>query len=426
MNNIVSRLISVCRSPLTVWSLRIVVGCVFIVSGVAKSLDIWGFVFKIEEYLTAWNMEQPRSLVVMLSIALSGGEFLLGCMLAVGAYRRTALWGLMAMMAFMLPLTLYVYIASPVPDCGCFGDFVKLSNAATFYKNLGITAALACLFIGNTRVPGLYHPYLQWISAALCALYIVAVGLFGFNIQPLVDFRSFPVGRDLASADIDEADDVDFEFIYERDGEQLVCSADSVPDATWSFVERRIVSGTQADERTELVILDGDEDVTSEVLASEGEQLLVVLPQYNRVDPSFTYAVNELDRYMSMRGGSLVEIASIPQDRIEEWRDLSMANYPIYRAESTTLKELSRGVMSLVYLVDGHIVWKRSLSSVDVDSLNLDGKTDAMQQLDYDGPMLMLWLTCGLLAALFLLYAADRGARYLKRQSPDVKSRKNE
>ena len=59
----------------------------------------------------------------------------------------------------------------------------------------------------------------------------------------------------------------------------------------------------------------------------------------------------------------------------------------------------------------------------------VDAKCDviiAMQQLDYDGPMLMLWLTCGLLAALFLLYAADRGARYLKRQSPDVKSRKNE
>ncbi len=33
----------------TVWVLRLLIGGVFVMSGLVKSLDLWGFVFKIEE-----------------------------------------------------------------------------------------------------------------------------------------------------------------------------------------------------------------------------------------------------------------------------------------------------------------------------------------------------------------------------------------
>lgn len=37
-----------------VWGIRLLVGLLFVVSGVAKDIDLWGFVFKIEEYLRVW------------------------------------------------------------------------------------------------------------------------------------------------------------------------------------------------------------------------------------------------------------------------------------------------------------------------------------------------------------------------------------
>lgn len=120
--------------PAAVWTLRVLTGSVFIMSGLVKGIDLWGFIFKIEDYLAVWGLSQPRSLVLMAALLISGYEFVFGCMLAAGCYKRVAVWALTAMMGVMLPLTAYIAIANPVSDCGCFGDFWVISNTWTFIK----------------------------------------------------------------------------------------------------------------------------------------------------------------------------------------------------------------------------------------------------------------------------------------------------
>lgn len=397
-------------------------------SGLVKDIDLWGFVYKIEEYLAAWDIRQPRSMVVMAALSVSAAEFILGVMLATGSYKRTSLWALLAMMAVMLPLTLYIYIYSPVSDCGCFGDFWRLPNGATFFKNVIITAALIFLLPRNPRVPGLYHAYSQWVEVTLCAVFMLAIGLYGYNVQPLVDFRSFPVGeRLIVSADTDQSpdDDIEFEFIYEKDGVTRSFSESELPDSTWAFIDRKLISGDLSS-ATELTVIDeSDTDVTQDVIATAGEQLIILLPQYDRADASFTYTVNELYRYISARGGSLIELAAIPKERIDDWSDLSMAEYPIYRAESTVLKELARGVMSAVYVTDGTIRWKRTLSSIDTDRLLSDTSTaeNALDSLAIDGGKILLRWTLLLLLAFIILLAIDKShrlSRLLHNPSADV------
>ena len=56
--------------PYIVWILRIALGAVFVISGLSKGLDIWGFIYKIEEYLTVWGMDQPRSLVLASAMCI--------------------------------------------------------------------------------------------------------------------------------------------------------------------------------------------------------------------------------------------------------------------------------------------------------------------------------------------------------------------
>ncbi|MDE6265141.1 MAG: DoxX family membrane protein, partial [Paramuribaculum sp.] len=155
-----------------VWLLRVFVGAVFIISGFAKADDLYGFIFKIEEYLDVWGMPEPRSLVLVGAMALSMAEFLLGSMLLLGCYRRAVVWLLLLMMAGMLPLTAYIYFTDPVPDCGCFGDFLILSNGATFFKNILLTAALIYLIKYNNKIDGLFGAYIQWLVATVCAAYI--------------------------------------------------------------------------------------------------------------------------------------------------------------------------------------------------------------------------------------------------------------
>ncbi len=366
---------STCRQkfmPYIVWSLRLIVGSLFIMSGLVKGIDVWGTVFKFEEYMTAWSLNVPDSLVVLGAMALCSTDFVSGAMLLLGCFRRLSVWLLIAMMAVMLPLTLYIWIKDPVSDCGCFGDFWVLSNGATFMKNILLTAALVLIAFWNRKVEGLYNPYSQWLCGVSCLVFITCVELYGYNIQPMIDFRSFPVGLSLMPEDDQSVDGENITFIYEKAGERKGFSVDSLPDSTWTFVERQVEeSGSSADvDKTELVVYDEDgQDITLDVIASTGMEMLVIVPQYERADIYYTSFTNELNSMMNKIGGSLVELTDLTAENIDTLRDVSMAEFPIYRAESTVLKELSRGVVSVVLLRDGRILWKRNMASLDVETL---------------------------------------------------------
>lgn len=53
---------------------------------------------------------------------------------------------MLAVMSFMTPLTLWLAIANPISDCGCFGDAVKLTNWETFSKNIVLLIAAISVF----------------------------------------------------------------------------------------------------------------------------------------------------------------------------------------------------------------------------------------------------------------------------------------
>ncbi|MDE6459410.1 MAG: DoxX family protein [Paramuribaculum sp.] len=395
-----------------VWLLRVLVGVVFIVSGFAKADDLYGFIFKIEEYLNVWSMTQPRSLVLVGAMGLSVAEFILGAMMMFGCYRRTVVWLMLIIMAGMLPLTAYLYFTDPVPDCGCFGDFIILSNGATFLKNILITGALIYLIKYNNKIKGIFGAYIQWLVMTACVAYILVIGLTGYFLQPLVDFRSFPVGSELI-ADEEDSEDQEFEFIYEKDGVTESFDVENLPDSSWTFIERKQI-GKSVKDKTELVVLEDGEDVTAEVIATESDQLLILIPDYSRADVSNTYLLNLMDTYIKSQGGSMMTLVSADAGEIEEWKDLSMADYPVYYAESTTLKEMARGIMPAVFLRDGKILWKRTLPSIDSDLFeNAGQKPGLMDALAFDGPLYAKYLTFALIVILLLIFMLDRSGRLL-------------
>lgn len=397
--------------PLTVWMLRILVGGVFIISGLAKAIDIWGFVFKIEEYLSVWHMMQPRSLVLMGAILLSGYEFVFGLLLLLGCYKRVAVWALTATMAVMLPLSLYLAVANPVTDCGCFGDFWVISNTLTFVKNLIITAALIALLWLNPRLhQGLFQPAIQWIVGAIISLYIVIVALYGYNIQPMIDFRPYPIGARLLPPDTDAAEDADIDdsdiiFTYSKDGREEQFTLDNLPDSTWTFVSR-----TEPAQKTTsgsvFTVYDRDgNDVTSEAISDEGRELLLVIPEPRLIDISYTYFLNELKQWADSSDVRMVCLIADDRHAMDFLQDVSMATYDIYGVEDTKLKELVRGTMSLVELDNGVVRAKYSLSSIDSPIL-VDGPKGA-DLTSRMAPHPQKWfnlLTGGLAALLLFIF----------------------
>lgn len=172
-----------------VWLARLIAGATFVVSGWAKAIDPWGFIIKVEEYLTVWGMAFPREVVLTGCIALACIEFCTGVMLATGSLKRFSALTALAMMAVMLPLTVYIYIAEPVADCGCFGDFFVISNSATMLKNIVLTALIVFLLIKGPSTAGLYPAPIQWLVITVSFAFPLWLSFVGYNVQPIVDFR---------------------------------------------------------------------------------------------------------------------------------------------------------------------------------------------------------------------------------------------
>lgn len=396
--------------PYAVVALRIVVGALFVMSGFAKAVDPWGFIFKIEEYLAAWEMVQPRTIILVVAIAISAYELVFGFLLMVGSFKRGAPWLLMLSMAFLLPLSAYIWIANPVDDCGCFGEMWSISNAATFWKNVAIVIALGYLCRYNRCLRrGVYSPTIQWIALSVALLYTILISLYGYNIQPMVDFRSYPVGTDLYAllneGDSGEgADDEDVAMVYERDGVEQQFSIYDLPDSTWTFVRRVAPHAVQRDSGFAIYDVDS-EDVTDYAISNTGDMLILVIPESNRVDIAYTYAINEMDKAIRRAGGSMIALIASTPEGIARWIDMSMADYPCYIVEDTSLKQLARGQMSMVYLYDGVIKWKRALSAFQFDVVDALGNGDlSVADINVDDKWNFYFITV-LAASLLLLLA---------------------
>lgn len=356
-------------SKAVVLLLRLLIGITFVVSGFVKAVDPWGFILKIEEYLSVWGMQVPRTVILVCAIGLSLYEFVCGLMLVLGTYRKAMPRMLMLSMVFMLPLTAYIAVANPVSDCGCFGDFLKLSNWATFWKNVIVVLSLIYLWKFNYKCGWQFiRPSLQWMGIIAASVYIIVIAMVGYLVQPLVDFRDYKVGTYVIDKSQDADDSQDILFVYEKNGESRTFSMDELPDSTWHYVSRMESVHSKNVDRGYLALFDGDEDVTDDVLG-EGLQLLIVIPEPERLDISYVYHANILADRVLKEGGEAIGVIAGDQQSKSRWDDVTMSRFESYSADDTALKEMARGSMSVVLIKDGEMIWKRSIASIDNEML---------------------------------------------------------
>ena len=107
---------------------RLLVGAVFVFSGLVKGIDPTGAVYKFTEYFHAFKMSWMDFSAVFFAFALPTLEFLIGMALVFNVRIRLAAWGALLFMSVFTPLTLVLALTNPVSDCGCFGDAVTLTN----------------------------------------------------------------------------------------------------------------------------------------------------------------------------------------------------------------------------------------------------------------------------------------------------------
>lgn len=364
------------------WLMRLAVGATFIASGIAKAIDPWGSLYKVMDYLTAMHLPFTEwgNTVLVLVFLLFCSEFLIGVAIFTGTFRKAAPISAALFMLVMLPLTLWIAISDPVPDCGCFGDLFIISNWATFIKNCFLSVAVVWLIKFNRSAVCLITPYLQWIEFIAVSAYVLAVGYVGFWQQPFVDFRPYSIGTRIAE-DFEAPEYIPvFTFIYEKDGQRVeIGEDDEVPDEAdgWRFVERRqsefrenpasILGGdVPAGVRTHDFHIWNQEDGEdmSDVLIDSETVYILAIPDIGSLSYSSNWKINRLYDQAKDEGAEFIVVAAGNPDKINEWRDVSSGQFPVYTAEDTSIKELVRGNPALVIVDGGTVAFKTALSAI--------------------------------------------------------------
>lgn len=362
-------------------------------------VDPLGSFTKIEAYLAAWGMSGAFSeeLVLVGGCGLSMLEFIIGFLVMSGSLRRSAPIMAGAVMAFMLPLTAYIAVTDSVEDCGCFGDFLVMSNWATFAKNLVLTALCLFLVRNNNKARYIFRPWTQWVQISIAAGYMFIIGVVGYHEQPLLDFRPYPVGESLT-------DDEGPQMLYvyaDSQGNMREFADDELPDedSGWEFVEARRVSALSA-KMLSLFDRESGEEVTDAVVGATARQLLLLIPEPSAATAAGSYTANELHEYMAEHygEGAFVAVTDARPDAVDEALDLMMAEYPVYFADPKAIKAVARGGMAVVCLQDGIVSWKRTLSSINLDRLSADG-VDIAEEYFVDGQKRFMRLTWWFIAA---------------------------
>ena len=79
---------------------RLLVGVLFIISGLIKANDTIGFSYKLGEYFGVFGMEWLTSFALILAVSICIFEILLGVMLLLGSRIKLISWSLLLMIVF--------------------------------------------------------------------------------------------------------------------------------------------------------------------------------------------------------------------------------------------------------------------------------------------------------------------------------------
>ncbi len=349
---------------------RIIVAVTFIFSGFVKAIDPIGTQYKLQDYLGAIGMAGilPNWTLLAVAVFLAAIEFCIGIFLLFAIQRRLISKLTVAFMAFMTMVTVWIVVADPVKDCGCFGDALHLTNTETLIKNIVL---LVCSLVIMYRPLAMFRfvsKSNQWIVTNYTIVFILVSSGLSLYYLPIFDFRPYHIGvnipRGMEIPKGAKLPQFKTTFIMEKNGQRKEFTLDNYPDASWKFIDSKTVQTSEGyippihdfsitDNKTGL-------DLTNSVLSHKGYTFLLIAPHLETADDSNFGDIDRLYEYAQSYDIPFYCLTASTTKAIKRWIDLTGAEYPFCITDEAVLKTIIRSNPGLLLLKDGTIINKWS------------------------------------------------------------------
>ncbi len=362
---------------------RIVVGVLFIFSGLVKLNDPVGFSFKLDEYFGADVLNLPflQPLALEMAVFIVILEVLLGVALLIGFWKNITSWLLLLMIIFFTFLTFYSAYFNKVTDCGCFGDAIPLTPWESFGKDVVLTILIVIIFLNRQYIKPIMGKSALSAVMGFALIGCMGLGIFVLNHLPVIDFRAYAPGKSIVegmkSAEELGLEPTQYGMIYylknENTGEEKKVTSEAyIADKWYERKEWKMLT----DKTEEVTIKEGyeppvhdfvitleDEDKTSEVLNMDAV-FLVIAYKMELTEAEGYPDINALAAEAEKAGIPVYGLSASLPEKVEIRRHDLQTPFPFGIMDETTLKTIIRSNPGLVLLKKGTVVAKWHFNDV--------------------------------------------------------------
>ena len=399
---------------------RIIVAVTFIFSGFVKAIDPIGTQYKLHDYLGAIGMAGilPNWTLLAVAVFLAAIEFCIGIFLLFAIQRRLISKLTVAFMAFMMIVTVWIVVADPVKDCGCFGDALHLTNTETLIKNIVLFVCSLAIMYRPLAMFRFVSKSNQWIVTNYTIVFILVSSGLSLYYLPIFDFRPYHIGvnipRGMEIPKGAKLPQFKTTFIMEKNGQRKEFTLDNYPDASWKFIDSKTVQTSEGyippihdfsitDNKTGL-------DLTNSVLSHKGYTFLLIAPHLETADDSNFGDIDRLYEYAQSYDIPFYCLTASTTKAIKRWIDLTGAEYSFCITDEAVLKTIIRSNPGLLLLKDGTIINKWSHNNLPNEAkLSRPISQSSLGKMPKDSvPAKILEIVLWFILPLTLLTLADR------------------
>ncbi|MBC7449123.1 MAG: DoxX family protein [Hymenobacteraceae bacterium] len=345
----------------------ILVGSVFILSGLIKLNDPVGTAIKLEEYFEVFAHDfgvfflSFRSASRFLSITLSAAEVTLGAALLLRYQLRITLWLLLGLTVFFGLLTFYSAAFNKVTDCGCFGDAIKLTPWMSFWKDLVLLGGVVFLLRTHERWLKPYNrrPLIGTVLVTSAAGVAVGIGVWALGHLPIVDLLPYGPGKDIGQQ-MKPAEAPRYRYTFTKPDGSTVESEQYLMDSTLKYKAMEVLNPAESKPKiTDLRVWNAQTDNYEQELL-RGNKLVLVIQGFEKLDRDRMPSIAELMRQAaaSSRHIEPVILTAASQADFEVFRHEKKLTSPYYFADATVLKTMIRSNPGLLLLQNGRVINK--------------------------------------------------------------------
>jgi uncharacterized membrane protein YphA (DoxX/SURF4 family) len=348
--------------PWEVTLARVLMAAVFLYSGFVKGVDPLGTQYRIEDYFTAFGTDWAKPFALGLSVFLNAFEFILGAFLLFNINIRLTIWVVGLVMANFTIITLNDALYEPVPDCGCFGDALIISNWQTLYKNLVINALFFVVFFSRKQIKPWFSSKVEWGIGLLIGLGFIWFEIYNIRHLPMIDFSDWKKGSRLAH---EKPEPKQFYLTYKNihTGEENEYLSPDYPFddpdwmAEWEFTSQRVVDPNPPLHEVSLDDEYGGNHNAS-VIENPDYQFILVTHDIEKANWKKIAEIRDFINACIENDISIVlATASLPE-QVDTFRMKHELDAEFYFADDVTLKAIIRSNPGLILLKDATVLDK--------------------------------------------------------------------